>query len=106
MEIRGVKIPAGSLVQVVTGIANRDPAIYPGNPDEFDITRPQPRPHMAFAAGPHVCLGQHLAKLEMTRALNILLDRLPRLRVDPDKPPPQIRGGLFRKPKHLYVRFD
>jgi cytochrome P450 len=105
MELRGVKIPAGSLIQVITGIANRDPALYP-DPDKFDIMRTHTRQHMAFAAGPHVCLGQHLARLEMGRALNILLDRLPNLRLDPDRPRPEIRGGLFRRPRHLYVRFD
>jgi cytochrome P450 len=106
MELHGVKMPAGSLIQVITGIANRDPAIYPGDPDKFDVMRPHPRPHMAFAAGPHVCLGQHLARLEMSRALNILLDRLPKLRLDPACPKPEIRGGMFRRPHHIHVRFD
>jgi len=105
MEISGVKIPAGSLVQVVLGIANRDSAIY-ADPDRYDLLRPHPRPHMAFAAGPHVCLGQHLARLEMSRALNILLDRLPTLRLDPDMPKPEIRGGMFRRPRHIHARFE
>jgi cytochrome P450 len=61
---------------------------------------------MAFAAGPHICLGQHLAKLEMTRAMNILLDRLPKLRLDPDQPKPQILGNSMRVPRELHVRFD
>jgi cytochrome P450 len=105
LELRGVKIPEGSLIQVITGIANRDPELYP-DPDKFDLMRTQTRPHIAFAAGPHVCLGQHLARLEMARALNILLDRLPKLRLDPDQPKPEIRGGMFRRPRHLFVRFD
>ena len=42
----------------------------------------------------------------MTRALNAILDRLHNLRLDPDMPPPQIRGGMMRVPEHLYVRFD
>jgi cytochrome P450 len=89
----------------VTGIANRDPTIYP-DPDKFDMMRSHPRPHLAFAAGPHVCLGQHLARLEMTRAMNILLDRLPTLRLDPDYPKPEVRGTSMRVPRHIHVRFD
>jgi cytochrome P450 len=101
----GVALPAGSVVQTVTGVPNRDPATFP-DPDRFDLTRPNTRRHMAFATGPHICLGQHLARLEMTRAMNHLLDRLPKLRLDPDKPRPEIRGFSMRVPKHIYVRFD
>jgi cytochrome P450 len=53
-----------------------------------------------------VCIGQHLARVEMTRALHAILDRLPRLRLDPDKPPPVIRGIMMRVPQHIYVRMD
>jgi cytochrome P450 len=105
MELHGVKMPAGAILQIVTMTANRDPAIYP-DPDKFDLMRVHARPHMAFAAGPHVCLGQHLARLEMTRALNALMDHLPNLRLDPDYPKPQIRGAFMRHPRELYVRFD
>jgi cytochrome P450 len=101
----GVHIPAGSVVQTVTGVANRDPTQFP-DPDRFDLTRDNSRRHMAFATGPHICLGQHLARLEMTRAMNYLLDRLPKLRLDPERPRPQIRGCSMRVPKHIYVRFD
>jgi cytochrome P450 len=105
VELHGVKLPAGSILQIVLGLANRDPAIYPGDPTAFDLTRPQPRPHVAFGAGPHMCLGQHLARLEMSHALNILMDRLPNLRLDPDYPKPEIHGALMRRPKELRVRF-
>jgi cytochrome P450 len=101
----GVQIPEGSVIHVIIGIANRDPAIYP-DPDTYDLARVHSRSHMAFAAGPHVCLGQHLARLEMSRALNILLDRLPKLRLDLEHPKPDIRGNMMRRPKELYVRFD
>ena len=72
----------------------------------FDIFRKPQHRHLAFAYGPHVCIGQHLARVEMTRALNAILDNLPGLRLDPDKPAPQIRGIMMRVPKHLFVRFD
>jgi cytochrome P450 len=52
-----------------------------------------------------VCIGQHLARVEMTRALNSILDRLPNVRLDPEHPAPQIRGIMMRVPKHIHVRF-
>jgi len=66
-ELGGVPIPAGSLVDVMAGAANRDPNVF-GDPDKFDIFRER-KPHFSFARGPHICLGQHLARVEMTRAL-------------------------------------
>jgi cytochrome P450 len=101
----GVNIPKGCVVQCILGLANRDPEIYP-NPGRFDMMRAMPRTHMGFAAGPHICLGQHLARLEMTRAMNILLDRLPKLRLDPDYPKPEVRGWSLRCPREIRVRFD
>lgn len=99
----GVAIPAGSLLDVVAGAANRDPAIF-ADPDRFDIFRER-KPHFSFSRGPHICVGQHLARVEMTRALHAVLDNLPNLRFDPDKPRPEIRGSMMRVPRHLYVRF-
>ena len=104
VEVGGVTIPAGAKVDVVAGTANRDPLRYT-NPDAFDIHRKADR-HMAFAFGPHICIGQHLARLEMSRAIDALLDRLPGLRVDPDYPPPKIVGLNSRAPVALHVRFD
>ncbi|MGO8856827.1 MAG: cytochrome P450 [Steroidobacteraceae bacterium] len=105
LELGGVKIPKGAMLAVASGAANRDPARFP-DPDRFDIFRKPQHRHFAFAYGPHVCIGQHLARVEMTRALNAILDNLKGLRLDPDKPPPEIRGIMMRVPKHLYVRFD
>lgn len=102
--IDGCPVAAGTKVDVVVGSANRDPGRYP-QPDRFDILRAQPR-HMAFAFGPHVCIGQHLARLEMTRALNALLDTLPNLRPDPAHPPPRVVGFNSRAPQAIHVKFD
>jgi cytochrome P450 len=99
-----VEVAAGTKIDVVAGSANRDPARFP-DPDRFDIHRKAER-NMAFAFGPHVCIGQHLARLEMTRALNALLDRLPNLRLDPDHPPPRVVGLNSRAPQAVHVRFD
>jgi cytochrome P450 len=98
-----VEIPAGCEVDAMTGAYNRDPLRY-DNPNRFDITRKAQR-HLAFAFGPHVCIGQHLARVEMSRALNAILDRLPNLRLDPDYPPPRILGVNMRAPQSLHVRF-
>lgn len=104
-EVAGVKIPAGSIVTVMAGAANRDPAMFP-DPDTFDIRRANAKRHLGFSTGPHVCIGQHLARIEMTRALNAILDRLPNVRLDPDMPPPQVKGVWMRVPEHIHVRFD
>ena len=103
VEIAGVKIPAGSPVMVEMGSANRDPARWE-NPDAFDIHRPM-QPHMAFAFGPHMCLGMHLARMETTVAVNRLLDRLPDLRLDPAADDVHITGLGFRAPTRLPVLF-
>ncbi|OYU34787.1 cytochrome P450 [Novosphingobium sp. PASSN1] len=104
-ELSGVKIPAGSLVQISQGAANRDPAQFP-DPDRFDITRTGTGGALRFGAGPHICIGMHLARLEITRAMNALMDRLPNLRLDPSMPPPQQRGSELRSPPHVHVLFD
>ena len=81
----------------------RDPEVF-ADPDRFDIYRKRLR-HYGFGYGPHICIGQHLARLEMTRAVNAIMDRLPNLRLDPDKPPPVVRGGVMRTPRSVFVRF-
>lgn len=103
-EIGGVKIPKGSYINVCIGAANRDENEFP-NADEFDITR-KPHRHVAMGFGPHICIGQHLARMELVMALNTLLDRLPNLRLDPDKPAPEIRGLSMRGAEHAHVIFD
>src|SRR5690606_19981184 len=55
-QLGGVEIPAGSLLDIVAGAANRDPGIY-NDPDKFDIFRER-KPHFSFARGPHICVGQ------------------------------------------------
>ncbi|EDZ97958.1 cytochrome P450 [Burkholderia sp. H160] len=104
VELGGVKIPAGAIVDVCPGAANRDPKHFT-EPDRFDIFRERTHRAFPFGFGPHICIGQHLARIEMTRALTAILDRLPNLRLDPDKPAPEIRGVIMRVPKHIFVRF-
>ena len=101
--LSGVPIPAGSTLVLMLGAANRDQARWP-DPDRFDIFR-DPKVHISFGQGPHICLGMHLARAEMRVALNLLLDRLPDLRLDPDGDDPHIRGQVFRSPTSLPVLF-
>jgi cytochrome P450 len=103
-EVGGVLIPAGSTVMLMLAAANRDEARYP-DPDHYDVLRASPKPHISFGHGPHACLGTHLARLEMRVALNLLLDRLPNLRLDPEGDDPHIRGQIFRSPTSLPVLF-
>lgn len=103
-EIAGCPIPAGAVINVLTGSAGRDEARYAAA-DAFRLDRP-PRPHLAFGTGPHQCLGLHLARLEMRVGLDAILDRLPNLRLDPDAPAPEIKGFAFRSPDAIHVLFD
>jgi cytochrome P450 len=103
-EIGGVPVPAGSTIMIMLAAANREESRYP-DPDGFDIFRSEPKPHISFGHGPHVCLGMHLARMEMRVALNLLLDRLPNLRLDPEGADPHIRGQVFRSPTSIPVLF-
>ena len=103
-EVCGVPIQAGAVVRTLVGSANRDETRWE-KPERFDIFRP-PKPHLAFALGPHRCLGMHLAMAEMRIGLNALLDRLPNLRLDPQAHDVHITGEIFRAPRSLPVLFD
>jgi cytochrome P450 len=102
-QLAGVPIPAGSTIMPMLGAANRDEERYP-DPDRFDIFRSS-KPHISWGHGIHACLGMHLARLEMRVALDLLLDRLPGLRLDPEGDDPHIRGQVFRSPTSLPVWF-
>jgi cytochrome P450 len=99
-----VTIPRGDLVRLSLAAANRDPAFFP-DPDRFDVTRDNARHQLAFAQGPHVCLGMHLARLETQIAVTALVDRLSGLRLASGRTP-DVRGLVFRKPVELHVRWD
>jgi cytochrome P450 len=103
-ELSGVPIPAGSTVMLMLAAANREEERHP-DPDRYDPFRTEPRPHISFGSGAHACLGIHLARLEMRVALNLVLDRLPGLRLDPEGEDPHIRGQVFRSPTSLPVLF-
>jgi cytochrome P450 len=99
--LAGAEIRQGDFVEISLAGANRDPEFFP-DPDRFDISRENARHHVAFAHGPHVCIGMHLARLEAQTAARRLFERLPGLRLDPDRPAAP-RGLVFRKPPRLDV---
>jgi cytochrome P450 len=101
LTLDGNSLAPGDHLFVAIGSANRDEALW-DNPDRFDIFRKKQRV-FSFGAGPHVCIGQHLARLEMNVALQALLDRLPNLRLDPNYPQPVVRGVSMRKPESIHV---
>jgi cytochrome P450 len=89
VECAGTTIPANSLILVLPGSANRDPAQWT-DPDRFDITRDNGA-HLAFGAGIHFCLGAFLTRLEGKIAFEILLRRLRSLRLNPRVKPVPIK---------------
>lgn len=102
--IGDMPVTAGTIVEMGIGIANRDPRRW-DHPHVFDIDRKR-LPHLAFAWGPHTCLGTHLARLEMTTAINALLDRLPNLRLDLNADPePVVQGVGLRSPCAIPIVF-
>jgi cytochrome P450 len=103
VEIAGFPIPAGAAITLCLGSANRDDAVF-DDPDRFDLHR-DAHAHLAFAEGPHRCLGEHLARAETTAAINALLDRLEGLRLDPGDTDPHVHGLAFRSPTALPVTF-
>lgn len=103
VTIAGVDVPAGSHVSCALGSANHDETVF-ADPERYDLFAER-APHLAFAEGPHRCLGEHLARLETTVALNALFDRLPDLRLDTDGGEAHVQGVPFRSPNRLPVTF-
>jgi cytochrome P450 len=85
VEVAGTVIPKDQVVMVWVGAANRDERQF-DNPHVLDAGR-APNPHLGFGRGVHFCIGRRLARMEGRAAVNILLDRFPKLRTDPDNPP-------------------
>lgn len=101
-EVEGVMVPAGNRVHLCLGAANHDPAVF-RNPEEYDIFRDKSH-QMGFGFGPHRCLGMDVARQEMIVAISGLMDRFPKMRLDPDKPKPVYRGLDHRGMSAVTVR--
>ena len=96
------KILKGDKVVIYHVAANRDPAGFE-TPDKFDVQR-TPNDHVTFGAGPHFCLGAHLARSQMNAIFEQVLTRLPNLSLDgtPEHLVSNFQNGL----KHLPVKWD
>jgi cytochrome P450 len=102
-EIRGPAIQAGDKLRVCYGSGNRDEDVFE-DPDRFDVGR-DPNPHMAFGGGgPHLCLGLHVARLEIDAMLRELLTRLPGLR--PNGPVVPLASNFITGTKAMPVAWD
>ncbi|WP_413784961.1 cytochrome P450 [Mycolicibacterium peregrinum] len=102
-ELDGVALPAGAVIDVCMGSANRDENRWE-RPEEFDIFRKRV-PHITFAAGEHTCMGLHLARMETRVAMESLLSRVHNLELITDDDP-HIFGQPFRSPTAIPVTFE
>lgn len=102
-ELAGTKLEEGALIGAVLSSANRDPRRF-RDPDRFDIHRKEGA-HLAFAVGNHFCLGAWFGRHLSRVSLEILLERLPGLRLDPERPT-TLSGWEFRAPDSTWVRWD
>ena len=102
-ELGGVKLAQGELIAAVLASANHDERNW-SEPERYDVHRREGS-HLAFATGPHLCIGARLGRYEARTAWRVLLDRLPGLRLDPARPI-EISGWEFRSPHHLHVQWS
>lgn len=103
VTLAGVRLPAGALIGAVLASANRDERRF-ADPDRFDIHRKEGG-HLAFSTGPHVCLGAWLGRATARAAVVALFERLPGLRLDPEREV-EIRGWEFRGPSALHLVWE
>jgi cytochrome P450 len=101
VQVGQTPIRKGDKVVMYFGAANRDPEAFE-HPDTLDLTR-TPNEHVAFGGGPHVCLGQHLARLEIDAILQEVLMRMPDVEIS--APPEWLASTFISGPKTMPVRF-
>jgi cytochrome P450 family 142 subfamily A polypeptide 1 len=87
VELHGQTLSKGEKLLLLYPSANRDDRVF-DRPEEFDISR-SPNDHMAFGFGSHFCLGNRLARMEMSVMFDRLLDRLPDIALADDAEPPK-----------------
>lgn len=103
--VAGVEIPRGAMVHVRFAAANRDPEQFP-EPDVLDLRRKNAGAHMAFSQGEHHCVGAPLARLELTTAFGVLLDRFERFALVPGSTLRHLPGIALRTLAALPIRYS
>jgi cytochrome P450 len=99
----GAPMKEGERVLMYDPAADLDPNKFP-NPEGYDLQR-EDKTHIAFGAGPHRCLGSHLARVEMQIIIEVALSRLKNIRLDPEHPP-RYHGGHVIGPDSLSLLWD
>jgi cytochrome P450 len=106
VKLGNMEVPAGSIVVVRWGAANRDPNRFE-NPDVLTLNRPKTPQHLTFGSGPHFCIGNQLVRMELQIAVDHLLRRLRNIRLSRGE------SGVVRKEHYflwsiteLYIAFD
>jgi len=102
-EFHGAQLKEGERVMMFLPSASVDESVY-RDATSFNMQR-EKHPQMAFGAGPHYCLGVHLARLELKVMYETLLQKLPEFRLDPDHPP-SFHGSIIAGPSSIHLRWD
>jgi len=101
---KGATMKAGDMIMVMNSLSSIDERLY-ADPFKVDFDR-GPVHHNSMGNGPHKCVGQHLARLEMRVLLEEWARRMPVVRIDPDAPPPRSRAGSVIAMEHLHLVWD
>lgn len=99
----GVQMKARERAMLFLPAADLDPKEF-ANSDSYDLNR-ENKVHIAFNAGPHRCLGSHLARVELQVLYEVLMVRLPTFRLDPQRPP-TFHCGHVVGVDSLHIRWD
>lgn len=102
-ELAGCLLREGDIVFVYLGAVDLDSREFP-EPGNFDLGR-ENKNHIIFGAGPHRCLGSHLARIELQTLYGVVLERLPEFRMDPDRRP-MFHPGNVLSVSRLPIRWD
>ena len=102
-ELGGYTLKKDEWVAIYLPGADLDPKEFP-DPEKFDLKR-ENKVHIAFGAGPHRCLGAHLARIELQVLYAQVLEKLPTFRLDPDKPL-KFHAGNMIAIDSLPIRWD
>jgi cytochrome P450 len=106
MELNGVRLPKGAWLAVDFASANHDEAYFP-DAERFDLQRTTSKGHLAFGQGIHYCVGAPLARAEMRIALELMIQRLPGLRLAPQQDFTHVMTNpILRGLKELRLEWD